>query len=120
MRRDVRAFLWDVVHASEQLMAFADGLDFAGYVADPLKRAGIERQFITIGEALSQLAKLDPALAEQIPDLAQVIALRNLLIHGYAVIDHERVWRIKEMRLGALLSAARALLAEFDRTAPTS
>ena len=46
------------------------------------------------GEALNQLSKADPALAASIPDLPRIIAFRNVLIHGYAVVEHPRVWRI--------------------------
>ena len=114
MQRDPRAFLWDVIHAGERLISFTSGLDFAGYMADDLKRAGVERQFTIIGEALSQLSKFDPAMAARVPDLAQIVSFRNLLIHGYAVIDHDRVWRIKESLLAALLRDARTLLTEMD------
>lgn len=45
---------------------------------------GRRTKFEIIGEALNQLSKLDPALAARIPDLAEIAAFRNLLIHGYA------------------------------------
>lgn len=45
-----------------------------------------------MGEALSQLAKADPDLAERIPEYRRIVALRNLLIHGYANIDERLVW----------------------------
>ena len=48
-------------------------------------------KFEIIGEALNQLAKHDPALARRIPDIRDIIAFRNILIHGYAVIEHDQV-----------------------------
>ena len=57
-------------------------------------RSAVERQFEIVGEALSQLARRDQSLANQIPDLRQVVAFRNILVHGYAIVDADQVWRI--------------------------
>jgi uncharacterized protein with HEPN domain len=73
----------------------------------------VERKFEIIGEALSQLAKTDPLLAERIPDFRRAISFRNLLIHGYATIDLYRVWRSVEVDLPGLRSTVTALLDEM-------
>jgi len=38
------------------------------------------------------LTRLDLDTAGQITDAAQIIAFRNVLIHGYDAIDDSRVW----------------------------
>ena len=67
MERDPRAYLWDVQQATEAIEEFIAGEDAAGYARNKLVRAGVERQFEIIGEALNQLAKVSPALAARIP-----------------------------------------------------
>lgn len=59
-----------------------------------MAQAAVERKFEIIGEALNQLAKLDGAMAARIPDLPQVVAFRNQLIHGYASVKVSTVWNI--------------------------
>lgn len=93
MRRDPRAYLWDALAAAERILEFTRGRSFDEYLASEMLRAGVERQFEIIGEALRQLAQAAPALAQRIPDAGEIIAFRNLLIHGYAGIDHGTVWR---------------------------
>ena len=44
------------------------------YGGDALLQSAVERQFVTIGEALAQLARLDAALSRRIPDLARIVA----------------------------------------------
>ena len=66
-----------------------------------------------IGEALNQLAKLDPAMAARIPDVPQIVAFRNQLIHGYATVNPDTVWNIAQNALPGLLSAVQALLDEL-------
>ena len=48
------------------------------------------------------------------PDLRQIIAFRNVLIHGYATVDPARVWRTIEDNLPPLRAAlaARATVGE--------
>ena len=82
MQRDPRAWLWDVQEAARSIESFTDGLDPASYAASELVHSAVERKFEIIGEALNQLAKVDPGLGARIPHLPQIVAFRNLLIHG--------------------------------------
>lgn len=75
-------------------------------------RAAVERQFEIIGEALSKLARLDADLAARVSEHRRIIAFRNILIHGYADVDHRLVWDIVETKLPVLRSEIEALLAE--------
>jgi uncharacterized protein with HEPN domain len=68
-------------------MRFASGKSFNDYLDDELLRSGIERQFEILGEALSQLRKCAPDIANSIADLPRAVALRNILIHAYADVD---------------------------------
>jgi uncharacterized protein with HEPN domain len=79
-----------------------------------MAQAAVERKFEIIGEALNQLAKLDGAMAARIPDLPQVVAFRNQLIHGYASVKVSTVWNIAQSSLPQLLNAVQALLEELQ------
>lgn len=113
MPRDVRAYLWDEPGAAAAIPDFVAGLDAATDAASDGVHAAVERTFGIMGEALNQRAKLDPALARRIPDSGDIIAFRNLLIHGCATVDHDRVWRIVSQSLPELRTAVDALLAEL-------
>ena len=113
MQRDPRAFLWDVREAARAIQSFSAGLDVKSYVGNELVQAAVERKFEVIGEALNQLAKLDAAMAARIPDVPQIVAFRNQLIHGYATVKPDTVWNITQNALPGLLSAVQALLDEL-------
>lgn len=112
MQRDPQAFLWDVQNAAQAIEHFTSGRTEDDFLHDEMLRAAVERQFEIIGEALNQLNKVDPATAARIPDLARIVAFRNLLIHGYAAIDARRVWRIRQTALPPLIEAVDALLGD--------
>jgi len=113
MPHDVRAYLWHADQAAEAIQRFIAGLDLQGYAQSELVHTAVERKFEIIGEALGKLSKQAPDLARRIPDVRDIIAFRNILIHGYAVVDHARVWRIAETLLPALRRSITALLEEL-------
>lgn len=113
MLRDPRAFLWDVRESILSIQSFTSGIDAQIYANNEMVQAAVERKFEIIGEALNQLSKVDAALAARIPDLAQIVAFRNQLIHGYATVNVRTVWNIAHNALPGLLTAAQTLLDEL-------
>lgn len=73
-------------------------------------RAAVERELEIIGEALSRLAKLDPAVAARIREHRRIIAFRNVLIHGYSDVDDRLVWDVASSKLAALREDVEAML----------
>jgi uncharacterized protein with HEPN domain len=68
MRLEARKYLHDVQQATARLARFTAGKTFRDYASDEMARAAVERQFEIVGEALSQLAKLDASLATRISE----------------------------------------------------
>ncbi len=112
MYDDAAKLIWDAQQALQRIQRFVARKDFAAYQSDELLRSAVERQFEILGEALNQLSRLDPNMAEKIPDLPRIVAFRNILIHGYASVDDRLVWGVVESRLEPLLDVVAALLSE--------
>jgi len=119
MRREPRAYLWDVREAADAILEFTLGLSLDDYLADLKLRSAVERQFEIIGEALNQLSKVSPEIAAMIPDVPQIVAFRNLLIHGYAAVDHLTVWGTLQSNVPALRKCVAELL-DADGTRGTT
>lgn len=110
MPRDPHAYLWDAREAIGRIRTFVHGKAFADYQADVLLRSAVERQFEIVGEALNRLSNVDPSTAEHVPGLARIVAFRNILIHGYAVVDDQIVWEAVTSRLEPLDDVLATLL----------
>lgn len=115
MVRDPRAYLWDIQQAAASIRKFIANLDPQTYAESEIIHSAVERKFEIIGEALAQLSKSEPALAYRIPYVRDIIAFRNVLIHGYATVDHDRVWRTAEISLPDLQTVVATLLEEFGK-----
>ena len=74
-------YLWDARDAAEVLLGFVADRGFDVYVADELVRSAVKRKLLLIGEALKRLRKLNAELADLVPDVREIIAFRNILVH---------------------------------------
>ena len=104
--------LWDVRAAGLAIQTFTAGMDAAAYASNEMAQSAVERKFEIIGEALSQLAKVDAVLTARIPDVPQIVGFRNLLVHGYATVNVSTVWNVVQDALPPLLDAVQSLLNE--------
>jgi uncharacterized protein with HEPN domain len=105
--------LEDIGDASRFILESVRGRSLGDFRADRLLRQAIERNFEIIGEAIRRLSQIDPETAARIGDHRQIIAFRNVLIHGYDLVDHALVWDTIEQKLPALLGDVTNLLASF-------
>lgn len=110
MHVDAAKLLWDARRAAERITRYTAGKTLPEYEADDFLRSAVERQFEIMGEALGALRRCDPDTAALIAELPRVVAFRNLLIHGYANVDHRIVWGVIEADLGRLLQTLGNLL----------
>jgi len=88
------------------------------YQSDPLLRAAIERHFEIIGEAMNRLARYDPEVASRTGDYPRIISFRNVLIHGYDLIDHAQVWKVVREQVPILLRQVESILLEIEGKNP--
>jgi uncharacterized protein with HEPN domain len=61
-----------------------------------------------------RLIQHDPAMAQRITAHSQIIAFRNLLIHGYDVIDQNVVWGVIRRDIPVLLAEVSVLSAQDE------
>ena len=112
MKTRTRQRLLDALESCETIRRYTDGVDFAAYLRDDVTRDAVERRLGIVGEALHHAATLDPTLIEQLPELHQIVGLRNRLIHGYADVNDEIVWDAVQDKLPSLQSRLADILDE--------
>ena len=116
MRLEATKYLEDVRQAAGQVLDFTRDKTWDDYAQDGLLRAGVERQFQIIGEALNQLRRVQPDVVPRISHFKRIIAFRNILIHAYAIVDDRVVWDIVQTNLPLLAQEIEVLLHPEDGT----
>ena len=107
-------WLQDIADACALIRRATQGKTLAEYEQNAVIRSAVERNFEIIGEALNRIRRSDPATASRVPEHDNIIAFRNLLIHGYDVIDHARVWEVIQNDLPRLQEQVQKLLSEIE------
>jgi uncharacterized protein with HEPN domain len=110
MQDEIRKYLFDILRAARDILEFTRDLTYADYVADAKTQASVERKFEIIGEALNRVKRMDRSLAATIPSYERIISFRNVISHGYDIINPELVWDAVQNHLPSLDRVVQNLL----------
>lgn len=105
--------LEDIRDAATFVLEVIGSKTLEDYSGNRLLRQAIERNFEIIGEAVGRLARNDPKTARRMSEYERIVAFRNVLIHGYDLVDDELVWDTIGNKLPVLLAEVEALLVEL-------
>ncbi|MCX5810838.1 MAG: DUF86 domain-containing protein [Proteobacteria bacterium] len=110
MNDEIKKNLVDILQAAEEIRTFVQGMDFKAYRDSSVTQRAVERDFEIIGEALARIRKIDEGFLENISDYQRIIGFRNILIHGYDIIDDIIVWKAAENHLPILVKEIQEML----------
>ncbi len=112
-RRDDRTSLNDMLTHAREAVALVEGVSHDAFIADRVRQLALTRLLEIIGEAANRVSA---PLRRSCPDVpwAQIIAMRNRLIHGYDVVDWDLVWGSVVHDLPPLITALECVLARRE------
>ena len=94
MHPEIRTYLSDILSAIEEIESFFDGmiLEFVYFIKDRKTKRAVERNLSIIGEAANRIKKVDRTF--ELPNIREIIATRNRIVHGYENVSDEILWTI--------------------------
>ncbi|MCF7873862.1 MAG: DUF86 domain-containing protein [Candidatus Omnitrophica bacterium] len=92
MQDKVKKYLFDIKQAIEEIESFIENKSFQDFTNGTLLQSAVERKLEIIGEALSRIKKIDEDILDNIADARRIIGFRNIIIHGYDVLDSKIIW----------------------------
>lgn len=92
MKHEIKKLLFDINEASNDIENFVQGNEYFEFENSRLLQAAVERKFEIIGEALNRIKSIDSEFIENITDYRRIIGFRNIIAHGYDIIECEVVW----------------------------
>ena len=110
MPRKPETFLQDMLNAARGVQKAVAGRSFEEFAAEQAFRWAVERGCEIIGEALTQLRKIDAPTAESLKDWKDIIGFRNVIVHGYAVLDAAQTWKIAIEDIPKIIAELESML----------
>jgi len=110
MNDETRKNLIDILQAAEEIENFVSGVKLETYKTAPVIKRAVERDFEIIGEALNRIKNTDYRLLEKISEHHRIIGFRNILIHGYDIVDEVIVWQGVTNHLPILVKEVKQIL----------
>ncbi|HAF70682.1 MAG: Nucleotidyltransferase [Acetothermia bacterium 64_32] len=111
-KKDWRLFAQDILESIARIESYVADLAYEDFLADNKTQDAVVRNLEIIGEAARHIPQDVQSQHPGIP-WAQLIGLRNRLIHGYFVVDYEIVWDIVKNELPGLKRKLAAILEEL-------
>jgi len=110
MRPEMKKHLFDILEAARDIEKYTNGLECSDFIKNGMVQAAVERKFQIIGEALNRIKQLDSSILQNISEHQRIIAFRNIIVHGYDVIDSEIIWDAVKNHLPKLKNEVESLL----------
>jgi len=107
-------YLWDMLEAARETRGLMQGYTLEMLLADARTRRALERTLEVLGEAASRVSETTRTSYPHIP-WAQIIGQRNVIAHGYAVLDYGRLFRTVNDDLPGLVTTLEKIVSEMER-----
>ena len=105
--------LQDILQATDNIIAFTEGKSLEDLMADKLRYFAVVKNVEIIGEASYMLSLGFKANHKEIP-WNDIVKMRHVLVHGYATIREELLWRTALNDVPILRSQVLSLLNMSD------
>jgi len=108
MWRDL-AWVLDMLQASRKALEYAHGLTEEQFQASNLHQDAILRQLTIVGEAAKRVSVEFRIHHDDVP-WRHIAGFRDVVVHDYARVDLQEVWRIAQQDLPTLITLLEPLV----------
>ena len=112
-KHDTSAYFRHMLTHAQELAALTRGKTRADLDSDRLLNLALVRLLEIIGEAANRIPIREQERHPQIP-WAQIVGLRNRLIHGYDSVDFDILWQIVTYDIPSLIAVLETIVRPED------
>ena len=94
--RSQKLYFSDIIESITKILEYTKGIDYDKFTKNSMIFDAVVRNFEIIGEAAKSISD---KIKSEYPDIpwADMVGMRNILIHGYFGIDYSIVWNTIEL-----------------------
>lgn len=113
MKRDIRVFLEDIAYSLDLVEEYTRDMKKEDFLRDTRTQDAVIRRFEVIGEAVKNVPMDFRGVYPEVP-WKLLAGLRDVLIHGYFVVNLDRVWLVVKQDSPELRSQIAQILQDLD------
>jgi uncharacterized protein with HEPN domain len=110
MEQKTKKLFMDCLCYGRDILSIVRGVTLKEYLADRTRCYAVRHAFTVIGEAMNAIRISDEEALKAFPEAAQIIGLRNRLVHGYMEIDDTIIWDLTHGALKEFLNKLKKVL----------
>ena len=114
VERDAELRLDDILQAIGRIRTYIADADFERFQAETLLFDAVSLNVLVIGESIGRLPERFKDRLNGLP-WKSMVAVRNLVAHGYPELDAKIVWDISTTRLDELEAVVAPMFAETQK-----
>jgi len=115
-KRSPELFIQDMLEAIEKIERYTESIeDLEDFKEKDIVVDAVLRNLEIIGEAAGNISKEIRSKYSEIP-WNRVVGLRNVVIHGYFVVDLEIIWVIIKEQLPELKEVLLKMMEELEKS----
>jgi uncharacterized protein with HEPN domain len=107
-------YLWDMLETAQETRQLLHGFTLEALLADARTRRALERTLEVLGEAANRVSVQTRESLPRVP-WAKIIGQRNIIAHGYAVLDHSRFFLTVNNDLPGLIVELEKIVKKLER-----
>jgi uncharacterized protein with HEPN domain len=111
---EVASRLRDVEDCCTAIAEHLGNVTFEQFVRNRTIRSAVERELITIGEAMRALLQTTLVIEAQVTDPRGIVDLRNVLVHGYRRLDPRIIWTLAQTEVPVLAAEVGKLISSQE------
>lgn len=112
--RDAELRLDDILQAIARIRSYTAGMTFADFEASHLTFDAVVMNVFVIGESIGRLPNRLKTDLGSLP-WKSIVAVRNLVAHGYPELDGHIIWDIAQTKLDELEAIISPMLSAIQR-----
>ena len=112
MQPESKKYLYDISQAINEIELFIKGVNIKTFNNNQILQSALERKYEIIGEALNRIKRINEEILSRITDAHKIIGLRNILAHGYDMVDIKILWDATKNNLPKLKQEIKKLIEE--------
>jgi uncharacterized protein with HEPN domain len=87
-------YVGDIIKAIERIFSYVENVDAVTFASSDIVQDAVLHNLEVIGEAGHQIEKHFPEFAEAHPELPlkNSYQMRNIVVHGYFMVDLDTIW----------------------------